>query len=182
VQVRPIGGAGESTVLAELLAHMALVLRDDQGYQRELSAWTNSRPGHHPGGIPARTRKYDTLPWTGLVRATTRVPDANVLAARLEREYLLLLETPDDGHRDHLLAGRAVQEIWLTATHAGLAGSVLTQPWHVAEVRAGLIERLGLAGFPQALLRFGYPLDTAAPSPRVPLTDLIRLQSEESAP
>jgi hypothetical protein len=82
VQVRPIGGAGESTVLAELLAHMALVLRDDQGYQRELSAWTNIRPGHRPGGIPARTRKYDTLPWAGLVRASTRVPDAAVLAAR----------------------------------------------------------------------------------------------------
>lgn len=182
VQVRPIGGFGESTALAELLGHMALVLREDHSYQRELAAWTNTRPDHSPGGIPARTRRYDTLPWAGLVRATTRVPDASVLAARLHQECLLLLETPDDGHRDHVVAGRAMQEIWLTATHVGLAGSVLTQPLHVAEVRAGLIERLDLAGFPQALLRFGYPVDSVAPSPRVPLAELIRPTLDGSTP
>jgi hypothetical protein len=42
-------------------------------------------------------------------------------------------------------------------------GSVLTQPLHLHEVRAGLIERLGLAGFPQLLLRLGYPV-TATPA------------------
>jgi hypothetical protein len=40
---------------------------------------------------------------------------------------------------------------------ADVAGSVLTQPLQVHEVRVGLIEGLDLAGFPQALLRFGYP-------------------------
>jgi hypothetical protein len=182
VRARPINGSSERAELAELLGHMALVLREDRGYQRELSAWTNTPPNHRPSGIPARTRKHDTLPWAGLVRATTRVPDANVLAARLDREYLLLLVTPDDGHADHVLAGRALQEIWLAATHAGLAGSVLTQPLHVAEVRAGLIEKLGLAGFPQALLRFGYPVDAVAPSPRVPLPELIRPDRPERTP
>lgn len=183
VQSRAIRGLNEATVLAGLLGHTGLVLRADRGYQRELAAWINDRPGHHPGGgIPALALTSATLPWAGLVRATTTVPDENVLAARLNREYLLLVETPDDSHRDQLLAGRAIQDTWLAASSAGLAGSVLTQPLHLSEVRAGLIERLGLAGFPQALLRFGYPVETGPPSSRVPIADVIRPYPDEGTP
>jgi nitroreductase len=183
VQLRPLGGLDESTAVAGLLDHSALLLRQDRGYQRELAAWTNTRPAHRPGGgVPAPTLTHDTLPWAGLVRPTTSLPDTTTLAARLDREYLLLVETPDDGPRDHMLAGRAVQDCWLAATAAGLAGSVLTQPLQVAETRAGLIERLGLAGFPQALLRFGYPAGTSPRSPRVPLAELIRPNPKESTP
>ena len=42
-------------------------------------------------------------------------------------------------------------------TDAGLVGSVLTQPFQLPEVRAGLVEALSLAGFPQLLLRLGHP-------------------------
>lgn len=180
VQLRPVRGPAEAIVLAELLTHTGLVLRNDRAYQRELALWTNERPDHHPGGgIPALAKGVATLPWAGLVRSNTSVPDRNVLAARLDQEYLLLLETPDDSHRDQLLAGRAIQDTWLAACREGLAGSVLTQPLHLAEVRAGLIERLGLAGFPQALLRFGYAEDAGPRSPRVPLTELIRPNDKE---
>jgi nitroreductase len=175
VQVRPVGRPGETAAVAGLLDHSALALRQDRGYQRELAAWTNDRPDHHPGGgVPTPTPTYDTLPWAGLVRTTTSLPDLNTLAARLDREHLLLVQTPDDGPADHVHAGQAVQDTWLAVTHAGLAGAVLTQPLHVPEVRAGLIERLGLPGFPQALLRFGYPAGTTPRSPRVPVADLIR--------
>ena len=174
-QVRPIHGLEESTVVAGLLVHTGLVLRGDRGYQRELAVWTNSRPDHRPGGgVPVPDLANATLPWAGLVRPSTIVPDTNTLAARLSRESLLLVETSYDGHHDHVLAGRAIQETWLAASCAGLVGSVLTQPLQLAEVRAGLIERLGLAGFPQALLRFGYPVGAAPSSPRVPVADLIR--------
>jgi nitroreductase len=180
VQLHPIRDVDESTVLADLLTHAGLVLRRDRAYQRELAMWTNEHSRHHPGGgIPALAKGIATLPWAGLVRPTTTVPDRNVLAARLNQEYLLIAETPDDGHRDHLLAGRAIQDTWLAANVSGLAGSVLTQPLHLPEVRAGLIEQLGLAGFPQALLRFGYANDAGSPSPRVPMADVIRPQSEK---
>lgn len=183
VRVRPVAGLPEATEVAGLLTHTALVLRQDRAYQRELTAWTNSRPGHRPGGgLPEPSPGGTTLPWAGLVRTTTNLPDAPTLAARLTRECLLLLETADDQHRDHVLAGAAMQETWLAATHAGLVGSVLTQPLHVAEVRAGLVERLGLAGFPQALLRFGYPSGVMPPSPRVPVAELIRTPVEERTP
>src|SRR5262249_15128840 len=91
-QRRPVDGPDEAGVLAELLAHTGLVLRNDRAYQRELALWTNARPDHHPGGgIPALAQGVATLPWAGLVRPNTTVPDRNVLAARLSQEYLLLV-------------------------------------------------------------------------------------------
>jgi hypothetical protein len=161
VEVRAIADE-QVDVLARALDHAALVLKADRAYQRELSAWTAIVPNPLPGtGVADVPGRLATLPWAGLVRRTTALPDAVTLAARLRRECLLLVETPDDGPRDQLRAGRALQATWLAATAAGLAGSLLTQPLHVREVRAGLIEGLGLAGFPQAILRLGHPATTS---------------------
>lgn len=147
VQVRPVRDE-DVPVLAKVFGHAALVLRADRGYQRELSAWTT--------GAPSRLA---TLPWAGLVRRDTSLPDTPTLTARLRGETLLVVETPDDGPLDHVRAGMAVQATWLAASADGLVGSVLTQPIQLSEVRSGLIEGFSLAGFPQALLRFGTPLE-----------------------
>lgn len=144
--------------LANVLGHSAQVLRNDHAYQRELNAWTSSVRDPLPGdGVSASTRRTATLPWAGLVRATTAVPDLPTLAERLRAELLVLVETPDDGPLDHVRAGMAVESAWLTAVAEGLAGAVLTQPFQVRESRAGLIEALHLSGFPQILLRLGFP-------------------------
>ncbi|WP_236791143.1 nitroreductase family protein [Amycolatopsis sp. GM8] len=140
--------------LAELLGYTASMLRGDRAYQRELQAWSDQFREPLPD--------EPTLPWGGLVRPQTRVPDVLTLTERLREECLLVVLTDDDSRRDHLLAGVALQEVWLTAVARGLAGSVLTQPLQLPEVRAGLIERLGLPGHPQAILRLGYPV-TAPP-------------------
>jgi len=160
VEVRAVDGDDEIAVLAKVLSHAALALRMDRAYQRELSAWTAPRPG--AAGVAEAPRRLATLPWAGLVRRSTAVPDVPTLARRLHRECLLLVETPDDGPLDHVRAGMAAQSTWLAATAAGLVGSMLTQPLQVREVRAGLIEGLALPGFPQALLRFGHPITDVA--------------------
>jgi len=158
VGLRPVRGRDELAALAKLLHHTALVLRADHAYQRELSAWTAPVRDPLPGeGVSAATRRATTLPWAGLVRRTTAVPDIATLADRLRGELLVVVETPDDGPLDQVRAGMAAETVWLAATGAGLAGSVLTQPFHLSEVRAGLVESLSLNGFPQLLLRFGHP-------------------------
>ncbi|MFL6123615.1 Acg family FMN-binding oxidoreductase [Actinophytocola sp.] len=158
VGLRPVTEPGEVAVLARLLNHSALVLRADRAYQRELAAWTAPVRDPSPGaGVSSATRRVATLPWAGLVRPTTAIPDVGFLADRLSRELLLLVQTPDDGRYDHVRAGMAAERTWLTATDAGLVGSVLTQPCQLHEVRAGLVESLSLAGFPQLLLRLGHP-------------------------
>ncbi|HVV29364.1 MAG TPA: hypothetical protein VHC41_00645 [Mycobacteriales bacterium] len=156
VQARIIDRAAETGPLAELLSHAAQILRGDRAYQRELRAWSSQ--------FPEPPAEESTLPWTGLVTARTHLPDTVTLARRLARESILVLLTVDDSRGDHVLAGRAMELIWLAAVAHGLAGSVLTQPLHLREIRAGLIEELDLPGFPQAILRLGHPVIAAPPA------------------
>ncbi|MGB3438690.1 MAG: nitroreductase [Actinophytocola sp.] len=167
VGLRPVRGRDELAVLAKLLHHTALVLRADRAYQRELSAWTAPVRDPLPGtGVSAATRRVTTLPWAGLVRRTSAIPDTETLADRLRGELLLVVVTPDDGPHDHIRGGMAAAAVWLAATGAGLAGSILTQPFHLSEVRSGLVESLSLHGFPQLLLRFGQRTDQREESQR----------------
>ncbi|WP_216207310.1 nitroreductase family protein [Amycolatopsis aidingensis] len=148
-RVRVVDPATESRAVAGLLGYAASVYHDDPAYQRELAAWSH--------GFPQPPTVDSTLPWAGLVRRETRLPDELTLADRLARERLLIVHTPGDSRRDHLLAGAAMQHLWLTAVGKGLVASVLTQPLHLDEVRTGLAERLALGGFPQLILRVGWP-------------------------
>lgn len=149
-------GRGESCQLADLLDYAALAFRDDPAYQRELTAWLPQFPRPVYAG--------STPPWSGLVRTDTAIPDRYTLADRLRRECLLLLLTNTDTRRDHLLAGMAMQRAWLTAVSRGMVASVLTQPWHLPEVRRTLTDLLGHKGFPQLMLRVGRPVVKGDPS------------------
>lgn len=153
--VRIVDQRRDSPILAELFGHAARVLRGDRAYQRELQAWSDQ----FRDPLPVES----TLPWSGLVRSRTQLPDVVTLTERLMGERLLIVQSQVDSRRDHLLAGCALQRIWLTAVTRGLVGSVLTQPLQLPEVRAGLIERLELPGYPHLILRLGYPV-TATPA------------------
>ncbi|WP_408607112.1 Acg family FMN-binding oxidoreductase [Actinokineospora bangkokensis] len=159
----------ECDQVARSFHHAALVHRADSAYQRELAAW-GARGGDdgvvEPGASAA-------LPWAGLVRRRTAVPDERVLSERLADEVVLVVSTVGDGRSDHLHAGMAMERVWLTATALGLAASVVTQPLHLPEVRRDLVEGLGLDGYPQVLLRVGYPGVVPERSPRRSFTDLL---------
>jgi nitroreductase len=175
VQFVALAGAVATTALAELLVFAAGAVQDDEPYQRELAMWaagetgTGSRDGFLPA--PADSR---TLPWAGLVDRRTTIPSGPVLAARLTTETQVLICTGDDGPADHLHAGMAMQRLWLALTARGLVASVLTQPLHVLDARAGLIARLELAGYPQVLMRIGHPSTTARSANRHPLGEIVR--------
>ncbi|GAA5106527.1 Acg family FMN-binding oxidoreductase [Haloechinothrix salitolerans] len=148
----------ECRALATLLCYAADVLRADKGYQRELDAWTR-RYARYIGGSDGHrgARPRDTLPWAGLVSTDTRLPDVPTLARRLAEETLFVVVSDTDTPVDHVRAGEAMQRAWLAAVSDGLAGAVLTQALHLSEVRSGMVDRLGLAGYPQVLLRIGRP-------------------------
>ncbi|TCO61971.1 Acg family FMN-binding oxidoreductase [Actinocrispum wychmicini] len=163
--------ADEAGMVAGLMEHTAELLHHDHRYQRELRSWTVRR-GRDRAGIPVDQLTHGLF--GGLVRLGDGVPDHEVLTARIADECVLVVETVDDGRRDHLIAGAAIERAWLAATHLGLAVSVITQPLQLAEVRAGLSERLHLPGFPHALLRVGRPSLSVAASPRRSFSDLVR--------
>lgn len=111
VQVKVLRGGEDLTALAEVLEYAALTVARDSGYQRELTLWTV-----HDGVGPARstgiadgTLPNSSLPWAGLVRPNTALPDRATLAQRLERETVLVFLTPGDTRLDHLRTGIGMQ-------------------------------------------------------------------------
>ncbi|MER6987607.1 nitroreductase family protein [Saccharopolyspora hirsuta] len=148
---RWISGAEETLGVARLLTYAARAFRDNAEYQRELSSWTTTtgeglrREGFGEQGLAA----------VGLATGRTRLPDEFALAARMQREAVLVVGVQPEGPVDQVRAGAAVEQAWLEATSRGLAASVITQPLHLTEVRSGLAAGLGLVGAPQALMRFG---------------------------
>ncbi|MFC3454939.1 Acg family FMN-binding oxidoreductase [Amycolatopsis speibonae] len=175
VEARPIRDELELTRIAELLEFAAEAHQHDHGYQRELALWTiRDEISHRHGvGLAATALPPGSLPWAGLVRPSTALPDSAVLMHRLAEETLLVFLTLDDTRHDHLTAGHALQTTWLDAVDGGLVGSVLTQPLHLPEVRSALCEDLELAGFPQALMRFGYPSGAVPTSPRRAVDEVL---------
>ncbi|MEU5264255.1 nitroreductase family protein [Amycolatopsis sp. NPDC021455] len=176
VEARVVRPGREVAVVARLLRFAAEHFRTDGGYQRELSLWTirDERAHRHGVGIPAGRVPAGSVPWAGLVRRATEVPDTPELERRLGGETLLVFVTADDARLDHVRAGYALERVWLAAVGLGLAAGVLTQPLHLEPVRAALCEDLELTGFPQVLLRIGYAAEADPPSPRRGEREVLR--------
>jgi nitroreductase len=179
VEARPVRAGREVAAVARLLKFAAESFRSDGGYQRELSLWTirDERAHRHGVGIPAGRIPAGSVPWAGLVRRATEIPETAELERRLAAETLLVFVTADDGRGDHVRAGYAMERAWLAAVDLGLAAAVLTQPLHLEPVRSALCEDLGLTGFPQALLRIGYATEADPLTPRRAAEEVLRDKS-----
>ncbi|MFI7117402.1 Acg family FMN-binding oxidoreductase [Amycolatopsis sp. NPDC049868] len=149
---------GDKNVLAVLLEQASQTIQNHDGLQRELEEWTGGwkadsvgdglvRPGYDKAGIP----------WAGLVRRSSVIPDVRTLARRLAAETTLVFCTEDDDRTRHVRAGMAMQRSWLAAVDGGLVASVLTQLLREESVRERMTEDLTLPGRPLFLMRLGYP-------------------------
>ncbi|EID56117.1 Acg family FMN-binding oxidoreductase [Saccharomonospora xinjiangensis] len=168
VRVERLGSAEQLDALAELLEHAATVLKQDTGYQRELAMWTirDERSHPHGAGVAGSALPPSPLPWSGLVRSQTALPDRRTLAQRLAEETVLLFATEGDGRDAHVRTGRAMQRVWLAAVERGFVAAVQTHPMHLSEARRRFGQRLSLEGHPQVLMRVGRPSGTVPQSPR----------------
>jgi hypothetical protein len=73
---------------------------------------------------------------------------------------------------DQLIAGQALQRVLLTATDAGLAASMISQPIEVPAAREQLRLALGRFGTPQMVLRLGYGRP-GRPTSRRPVAEVL---------
>jgi hypothetical protein len=107
----------------------------------------------------------------GLLGCLGVVPDQDRVVK--PRTGAIRLGTASDRVGDWLLAGQAFQGVLLVAAREAVQASHLNQPCQVAEVRPRLREVVGVSGFPQVVLRMGYPDGQVTRAPRRPVEAVL---------
>lgn len=161
----------QRSALADLVAEGDAAQWANPSWRRELASWMHPR------------RRGEGLPVSGLASGITqfvvRTFDMGNGTAARDRELatgsplLAVLTTEGDDQVDHLRAGQALERVLLTAVHHGLQASFLNQPVQVPALRHKLHNLEGVGGFPQIVMRLGYPLLELPPSPRRPVAAVI---------
>lgn len=157
--------------LAELVSEGDLIQWSNPSWRRELASWMHPR------------RRGDGLTLPGIVipiaQTVVRTFDmGNGVGAKDkqladESPDLAVISTDGDSVKDWLSAGQALEKILLSADSNGLQASYLNQPIQVASLRAKLQDLLDRRGFPQILLRLGYPTEEIIAAPRRGLDEVI---------
>nr|WP_239029085.1 nitroreductase family protein [Pseudonocardia acidicola] len=166
VHVRRIDRPGRLAALAEVLADGASRLAADEEARAELARWVRTPGAAEHDGVPRRTPAGPGQPLPGLFADPMPVAEPGELTAALSGRVLIVVGTDQDTRTDAVQTGRSTQDVLLTATAAGLAGSVIGTVLDVPGLRERLRVRLGLTGTPQLLIRLGWASGRAAGSPR----------------
>ncbi len=178
--LRPLVSEETRQQVAALVAQGDAAQWADPSWRRELAMWMHSRrqgDGLAVAGLAAPVARLvvRTFDMGGGVAAK----DADLASAS---PLLAVLGTQHDEPRAWLVAGQALQRVLLTACELGLQGSYLNQPVQVPSLRARLAS-ITRAGFPQIVLRLGYPGGEIAAAPRRALEAVVehgaRAQSGE---
>ncbi|KMQ75095.1 Acg family FMN-binding oxidoreductase [Marinobacter subterrani] len=157
--------------VAELVAEGDASQWSNPSWRRELAAWMHPR------------RKGDGLTVPGMIapvaQLVVRTFDMGNGVGAKDRQLadespvIAALGTSGDGMADWLQAGQALARVLLTSLGQGLQASYLNQPIQVAVLRPKLQHLLGRSGFPQILLRLGYPATDLPAVPRRNLQEVV---------
>lgn len=148
-------------------------LTADPGYRAEISSWV--RNGDSEDGVPRRAGGPSPAPYD-LLAFRDFGSEARSPGRDYERDPLVCVLGSDTDHASaQVRVGMALHRVLLTATAAGLASSMLSQPMELPDLRRRLRAALGhTAGWPQMVLRFGYGVRTPA-TPRRPVNDVLEI-------
>ena len=184
--LKPITRSEEEVATVFLISRAEEMEQNDPAYRAELEAWVRTDPGAADGvpvdAVPSgdpRTRPSNWLIRDFVADQRESDPflepvDPDAPPPEVERPTVVLMGTDGDDRRDWLLAGRALGRLLLVATAAGVAASPLTQALDWPVTRRRLQSRLSLVGYPQMLLRMGYPPENTRPvSGRRPVSEVL---------
>ena len=192
VWFKAITESEEEVATVFLTARAEELEQGEPEYLAELQSWMRTDPSA-VDGIPVEAVPSEdpaTRPSNWLVRdfvvgsrPADRPPfisqDPDAPPPPVERPTVVLLGTEGDDPAAWLTAGRALGQVLLRATVAGLVASPLTQALDWPATRAQLRRRLSLVGHPQMLLRLGYPAtDGGAVTGRRPVSDVLSFVDE----
>jgi nitroreductase len=154
----------------------------DKAFRRELAAWIRKGDGPSRDGMPAYafglSKRVDFM--TPVAAFVLRRFDMGKGQAAKDYELatgsplLAVLATGGDTPSDWLQAGQALGRLLLQVEALGLSASFLNQPIEEAALRPRLRSLLGAEDIPQVLLRVGVGPDVSAPTPRRPVSEVLR--------
>jgi nitroreductase len=175
-----LAGGLAKEALATLIGDADRRQMADAAFRHELAAWLRPNDADVGDGIPGYARARGDLSARIEPFVVRRFDVGGGQAARdhelaVGSPLLAVLGTAGDDERDWMIAGQALACVLLEATAAGLAASFLNQPVEVLDFRGRVSEVIGKSAYPQLLLRLGRPTATATPTPRRPLSDVIRV-------
>jgi nitroreductase len=188
--LKPITRSEEEVATVFLIARAEEMEQSDPAYRAELAAWLRTDPGAEDGvpveAVPSGDPRARPSNW--LIRDfvvdqreqhTFLEPvDTDAPPPEVERPTVVLMGTAGDDRYSWLQSGRALGRLLLVATAAGVAASPLTQALDWPATRTRMQSRLSLVGYPQMLLRMGYPPESATGpvSGRRPVGDVLRFE------
>ncbi len=169
----PVASHADRDRLADLLVTAVADQLADPDRAAEQQAWLRTGPAED--GIPLTNLVQARYPIPGLPAPDPLAgPDdwRPTVRGLAYHDTLALLVTRADEPCDWVLAGSALQRVLLTATRFGLATGFLNQPLESEVRRQALTETLAVPGYPQMLLRLGYP--ASPPPPPTPRRGIVR--------
>lgn len=168
--------------LAELVTEGDRLQMASPAFRRELAAWLHPNRSRSRDGLPGYAVGLGALASLAapLVVRTFDLGDGRAAQNRdlaLHSPALAVLGTDSDEPGSWIETGRALSAVLLRAESEGVAASFLNQPVEVPELRQRLGQLLGHSGFPQIVLRMGYPPVRARGTPRRPVEEVLAFQA-----
>lgn len=174
--------ADEQLNLAVAVSWADRVERDDEAYLAEMTRWLRDDEVHSDGvplGAipkvePAHPRHTDVPVRDFEIGVSGRALIAQDVD---ERPLIAVLLSESDSPLEHLEAGESMMRLMIQAQLLGVASCPLSQAVDLLAFRSRLQTLMGWQGYPQMMLRLGYPVPDAASTartPRRPVSSVLR--------
>lgn len=169
--------------LAHLIDEADRLQFGDPAFRHELASWLAPIASRRRDGIPFVEKEYGSAMPFAVMRAL-RSPHIGERVGSLEDELVqsapvvLVLGTTGDNASDWLACGQGLEALLLHATERGLSAAFLNQVLELPELRGRVAELLDREGYPQMVLRLGYPEEPIHhPAPRREIDDVLLVVS-----
>ena len=148
------------------------VERDDEAYIAEMNRWVHDPDVHAiSDGVPLEAIPHVPADQPRHTDVPPRDFEVGVTGRQLierdvdERPLIAVAITDSDTAADHLRAGEAMMRLMIQAEPLGLATCPLGQAVDFAAFRTRVQGLMGWIGYPQIMLRIGYPPDSTVELP-----------------
>ncbi len=152
----------QKRVLAHVIGEADRLHYGNPAFRAELAHWLAPTGSRRRDGIPFVEKEYGS-PYPFTVSRTLSSPDLADDLGDLEEDFVngapvvLVIGSRSDEPMEWLACGQALEAVLLFATTYGISAAFLNQVLEVPEQRGRVAELVPQAGYPQMIVRLGYP-------------------------